>query len=725
MLVKNKIDVSMLDSSDVEKPVSSAAAKRNNYLRQSPNKKLLGISRLPVYIYCLSNPDKDNWWQRTLRNTGEAPVVYSVEDARKSVQQLQQMMRSKGCFGSWVEFDTLHLKNRRIAIRYHIHASYRHRIQSVSFAAQTPEVDSLVRATQQESLLHSGDYYDQEIIEAERSRLLTMLQNGGYYNANPQLIHFYVDTTFADSLLSIDVQIYNPQTEGRTEPLEKYRIATITIDSSAVRESVVRRALRFNTGDRFDASRISASYNTLLNLRTFSYIDILTKESPLSEPGNRLLDAHVRLKNSTQQKISLSLELSNASPITNRENSSTGGNFGLETVLNYQHKNLFGGAEALTVEANLLGELSKNTFNSDAAATFHDLFSTFETGLKTTLNLPVFLIPYRSRIKPSRTLPHTLFSVNGNYQYRPYFERFAFGGSFGYNWNPGMQSAHQFLPFELTYVNIKNIDWSYLSSFANVMDSRIAYQFSDHLILDMRYDYVYSSQRFGSRDNFTYLHASAEIAGNVLAAIAYTQSEKNEYGERLILDVPYSQYLRFGAEAKYYFYHGRRSTLVLRAITGVGLPYGNSTMMPYEKGFFGGGPTTLRAWQIRRLGPGSYMPLDEYDFDRVGDISLVANVEERFPLIGPFEGALFVDVGNVWTAHKTEAYPEGEFRLQTFAKQLAVGTGVALRVKISILTLRLDMALPAYDPSLATDRWRFRHWTFKNLVANFGIDYPF
>ena len=103
----------------------------------------------------------------------------------------------------------------------------------------------------------------------------------------------------------------------------------------------------------------------------------------------------------------------------------------------------------------------------------------------------------------------------------------------------------------------------------------------------------------------------------------------------------------------------------------------------------------------------------------------MANIEERFPLIGVFEGAFFVDIGNVWTTRSDVGYPDGEFRFNTFAKQLAVGAGVALRVKISILTIRFDFALPTYDPSLASDRWRFKHWTFRNLVTNFGIDYPF
>lgn len=721
MLVNNSVRVDRIDGHPVGKEINNAASKRNSYIRQSPTKKLLGFSLLLVRTYCLSDPNNDNWWNSMLRSAGDPPVVYSPEEAQRSVQQLTQMMRSKGCFGTQVDFDTLRFRNRRIAIRYNIHASHRHRIVSVDYSAQTPAVDALLRAKSQEALLLSGDYYDQEVIEAERTRLATMLQNNGYYTASPQLIHFYVDTTFSDSLLSIDVQIHNPVVDGNATPLEQYYIDSITVDSNAVRPSVVRRALRFNSGDMYSADRIAASYNTLLNLRTFNYIDIYTEESPNSAPGHPLLNTHVRMRNSLQQKISLSLELSNASPVAGSDQS---GNFGLATVLNYQHKNLFGGAEALTVETNLLSELPKNIFTNNASH-FKDIFSTFETGMKATLDLPIFLIPYHKRLKPARTLPHTLFSVSGSYQYRPYFERFSAGASFGYSWNPTPRNAHQLLPIEVTYVKIRDIDWSYLVSFANIMDSRIAYQFSDHFIMDLRYDYIYNSQLFGTRKNFSYLHLSVETAGNLLSALA-AGNTANDYGERMVLEVPYSQYLRFSAEGKRYLYHGRSSTLVLRGLVGVGLPYGNSTLMPYEKGFFGGGPTTLRAWQIRRLGPGAYSPLGEYDFDRVGDISIVANLEERFPLIGPLEGALFVDMGNVWTTHKTEAYPDGEFNFDRFARQLAVGTGLALRLKISILTLRFDFSIPAYDPTFeASQRWRFRHWKFSNIVTNFGIDYPF
>lgn len=727
MLIGNKVDVVMADGTNVGKEISSATSKKYSYIRQSPNKKILGVARIPVGIYTLSNPQKDNWWHRVLRSVGEAPVAYSPYEAEKSASQLQQLMKSKGCFDSRVYFDTLRLSRRRIQIQYTIEASRRYQIVSVTHSAQTPAVDSLLQANLKDCLVRSGDYYDQDAIVAERSRIVTLIRNNGYYDATEQLVHFYVDTTISDSLLTIDIEVQNPHVDTAVVPLERYRINRITVDSNAVGEGVVLRALRFMPGDRYNYTRVSSSYNTLLNLRTFNYVDISLTESAESRQGNRLLDAAVHLRNTTQQKISLSLELSNASPVgrSGSGNFITSGNLGIETVLNYQHKNIFGGAEALQVETNWLGEMPKNIFRNGSDGV-RDVFTAFEFGTKVSLDLPLFLAPYSNRIRLTRTLPHTLFSVGGNYQYRSYFERVVFNTSFGYSWSTRARSSHQLFPVELAYVRIKDIDWSYFSGLVSgVMGSRIAYQFSDHLIMDARYDFTYSTQRFGSRDNFSFLHASAELAGNIFSLLAHLNNRTNDYGEYLVWNVPYSQYLRFSTEGKYYYYHGGRNTLVMRAIVGIGIPYGNSVMLPYEKGFFGGGPTTLRAWQIRRLGPGSYHPAVSGDMDRVGDIMLVANVEERFPVVGPFEGAFFVDMGNVWTARATEAYPDGAFQWDDFYRELALGAGLGLRLKISILTLRLDFAVPAYDPTYTSSRWRLTKLGWDNVVTNFGIDYPF
>ena len=244
--------------------------------------------------------------------------------------------------------------------------------------------------------------------------------------------------------------------------------------------------------------------------------------------------------------------------------------------------------------------------------------------------------------------------------------------------------------------------------------------------MDARYDYSFSNQLYGSRNDFSFLHLSVESAGNLLHLLSnIAQGNSDSNSVRQIFGVPFAQYVRFNGEFSRYFYFGHKSTLVTRLLLGIGIPYGNSVSMPYEKSFFGGGPTSMRAWQLRHLGPGSYEGGDNM-LERVGDLQFVANIEDRFPIAGIFEGALFADIGNVWLLHPSDQYPGGEFKWESVLKELAVGIGVGLRVNISIATLRLDFAIPLFDPGYSPSlRWRLPHWRFSHVIANFGINYPF
>jgi hypothetical protein len=286
------------------------------------------------------------------------------------------------------------------------------------------------------------------------------------------------------------------------------------------------------------------------------------------------------------------------------------------------------------------------------------------------------------------------------------------------------RGSHQFLPFEITFVRLLDFVEGFDTYIEYLNDLRMKYQYSSHFILDARYDYNFSNQVYGSRLNFTSFHLSIESAGNLLSGFSSLWGNPTDsIGVKELFGVPYSQYVRGTGEITRYFYHGNSSTLVLRALAGIGIPYGNSTAMPYEKSFFGGGPTTMRAWQLRRLGPGSFS-VDNNRVERIGDLQLVLNLEERFRIVGIFEGAVFADMGNVWLFNPADDYPGGEFKLDRFLKDIAVGVGLGLRINVSIATLRLDFAIPVYDPGYSAP-WRPSHWDFDQIVTNFGINYPF
>lgn len=723
-----------LDNNPITPEIEEALENKKSYIIQSYNKRLLGIKRLRwnLMLYSLSNPQKENWINRTLRKLGEPPVIYDANAAQKSAKQLEQLLLSKGCFDSKVTFDTLYIRKKNIAIQYNIQASPRYVISDVSYTAESESIRPILRNALEISNIHTGDYYDQDILSAERDQVAQMLQNSGYFRANKELITFEIDTSYTPGEMSIVMNVRNPELikdfKPTTTELKKYRINNITIDSNNVKEHTIRQTITLQENTQYRAFTITESYNSLLNLRNFKYINIELSESEESSDSVPLVDAHIRLINNTKQNLTASIELSNASPLDINEQGSivNNGNLGLETKLEYQNRNLFGGAELLRIESALLIELPKLVLR-DGAEAFHEAFTAFESGLNVSLDMPNFLIPFSKHINWQRSRPHTILSIGGDYQYRTYFERILSNTSFGYSWIHNRRHKHQLIPVELTYVNFINIDLRFLQQLNATNDLRLKYQYSDHFIMDTRYDYTYTNQRFNTRQNFNHFHLSIESAGNILKLLAKsTNAPVDTSGIYQFVGVPFSQYAKFNIDTKKYFYHGEKSTFIARFMLGIGIPYGNSLSLPYEKSYFGGGPTTLRAWQLRRLGPGGFIQNSSDMLEHVGDISLTINFEERFPIAGPIEGALFTDIGNVWLAHASEEFPLGHFEWNRFYKEMGIGAGIGLRANISILTLRLDFAIPLYDPSyLESERWRLGKLRFNQFVTNIGIDYPF
>ncbi|MCR5445921.1 MAG: BamA/TamA family outer membrane protein [Bacteroidales bacterium] len=762
VLYKNKLDVTMVDSTEVSPEVKDALKNARNYYLQKPNSKVLGIDRLRMgmTIYGIANPKDHTFIGNYFRRLGQAPRIYDVDRANQTANQLQRLLQAKGCFGSTVSFDTLKMTRHNITVGYHVKATRRYMIDDVGYHTDNDAVRRLLIEWRPAAMIHAGDPYDQELIAAERSRLVANLREAGYYRANNDMITFEVDTNYSPGLLSIDVHvdgrnlqvyhinniyiypnstaglgnnnrngtafdtlIYNYPTPWRTADFQFVYSSPMTLSPRTI-----SRTMMLFPGMVYRPRFVTSTYNSLLNLRNFKYINIDFSESPSSNDTLPLVDAHVRLISSTQQKISLSLELTNASPLGSSDSNANfilGGNLGIETALEYQHKNLFGGAELLKVKLSGLFELPKNIFRGEGDG-FYDHFSAFEAGIDASLDMPILLLPFTSHLAWQRVKPHTLLSAGGSYQYRYYFERILANTSFGYSWSHSLRASHQLLPIELTFVRMLNLDNDFRQRLNSTSDLRLKYKYSSHFIMDARYDYLYTNQQYGTRHNFHSLHLSVESAGNALALAGNLLSAPTDSnGIVEILGVPFSQYVRLGGEWTHYTYLGSRSTFVTRLLIGAGLPYGNSMSMPYEKSFFGGGPTTMRAWQLRRLGPGSYSANGDL-LERVGDLQLVLNLEGRFPIVSILEGALFTDIGNVWLLNPSDQYTGGEIKWNSLPSELAVGIGLGLRVNVSIATLRVDFAVPLYDPGYSPDqRWRPRQWHINQVVTNFGINYPF
>lgn len=751
VLKRNQYDISCTDTTANVECISDALTNINNYAYQHPNKKIV-FFRLPLLVYSLSNPDNNNWLNRFLRDNGESPIVWDEISSMQTINQIKGLLDANGCFNSNVTYHLDTLRNKQVKVVYDIKATPRYTIDEVVFNAETDSVRSLLRKHKDQSLLKIGDYYNQENLSKERDRVALLLQNEGYFLANKELITFVVDTTYSvNNQLGIELMVHNP---SEYKELETYRIGNViiypnTIESEHYDTSIYMQLIRNREypytfihngkmslspkilsqsmflfpGFPYRPRHITNTYNTLLNLHNLKYIDI--QFTPRADEN--IVDAHIRLLNANRRKVGISLELTNASPLQEQQSGNfiTNGNLGIETVLNYQNRNLFGGAEILNADASLLVELPK-LFYKKGQSDFYNIFSAFEAGLNFNLDIPQFLLPFTSNIGWQRARPHTIIGLSGSYQYRSYFERDLVNISYGYSWRQDRQVQHQLFPIELSYVKFFNIDEDFLNRLNVANPLMIQYQYSNHFVLNARYNYTYNNQQYGTRQNFNYINASLESAGNLLYGFCLlTNNKPNEQGQKTLFDVPFSQYLRLNLETKRYFYHGKKNTFVTRLLAGIGLPYANSIVMPYEKSFFGGSPTTIRAWQLRKLGPGGYVnQADKYD--RIGDMQLVVNLEERFPIISIVEGALFTDIGNVWLLNPSEVYPDGEFKWNRFYKELGVGVGFGIRLNISLITIRLDFAIPLYDPGFEQDqRWRLPNWKLNQIVTNLGINYPF
>ena len=242
----------------------------------------------------------------------------------------------------------------------------------------------------------------------------------------------------------------------------------------------------------------------------------------------------------------------------------------------------------------------------------------------------------------------------------------------------------------------------------------------------MIYNVIYNEIGKKDRPNPFYLNAKVELAGN---AFALFKSNPREVGvisgeTKKIFDIPYSQFVKFDVDVRKYFtFFNDKHTLALRQFIGVGIPYGNSSTMPFVRSYFNGGSNDIRAWRVfGGLGPADSQ-LDEKIRSYIMDnVKLTTNIEYRMPFTPMFEGAAFIDAGNIWSL-KDSGFGD-EFKFNKFLSQMGVGTGIGLRINVAYITLRLDAAYKVYDPNQPVgDRWVLGN-TWKP-VLNFAFGYPF
>ncbi len=416
------------------------------------------------------------------------------------------------------------------------------------------------------------------------------------------------------------------------------------------------------------------------------------------------------------------------------EGTNSSGDLGIRGGIIFSNRNIFKKAEIFSLR--VIGGFEAQSINTSYEGTnqVNSVFNTFETGISGNFYFPRFLFAGKLSRFNQRYNPTTNINFGFNYQVRPDYARNITNLDLSYSWNLNPQMKNILTPININYVNIFPTD-SFQKEIDDQPNPRLREQYSDHLIAGLSYSFIFNNQNLKALQHFNYFRTNIETSGNLLYAAnkllgsnthsdsigpgVYSQEYYNVGGVR------YAQYIRWNFDFRHYdYFMDKNHALVFRILLGFAVPYGNSSEVPYEKGYFAGGANDMRGWQFRTLGPGGFY--GENDYERVGDIQIEGNAEYRFTIYKVLKGAFFVDVGNIWTLQQSSTYPGAQFKWDTWYQQLAVDAGFGLRLDFSFFIFRVDMAVPLVDPAywITGDQIRIPvEW--HRTVYNFGIGYPF
>jgi outer membrane protein assembly factor BamA len=721
--------------------------------RPKPNSKTVFFrAKLYYYFRHEKKPTRLNTWLN--KHFGEPPAYYTVEEADAVTKNMIRYLNNTGFFYSEVSH-TVSYRKKTAKVHFHIKPAKPYRIKSIKYDIPDTTIRRLVFKNIDKSLIKSGDIYNAYTFDDERDRLAEQLRNQGYYFFNRNYIQFVIDSNFNDKKMQVTVLLNNikkpdPLSPGdfNQENHKRYTVNKIFVnpeyipgaltsfdtiihqidfwqdtntynyyflygDKLNIQPNAFNAALKIKPGKFYSANSVQQTYRKLFNYQIIRSANINFDTLGTGEAGTsdkHYLNAHVMLQDNKLNLFSAELEGTNAS-----------GDLGIRGNLVFMNRNIFRRAEVLRIR--LKGGTEAQTVSSSESG--NSLFNTYEAGIDGTFFFPRFLFPFRLDKFNQRYIPNTNINFGYNYQLRSNYSRNITNIDLGYSWNSSKVVSHILTPINLNYVRVMPSP-EFDSILNNETNRRLREQYSDHMIAGLNYSFIFNNQSMVSLKHFNYLRINIETSGN-LATWLYELSgtPRNDSGFYSLIGVRYSQYIRTSIDFRHYYYFFEKSNaLVFRFLAGAGIPYGNSDELPYEKGFYAGGANDMRGWQFRSLGPGSYSGTSTYE--RIGDIQLEGNIEYRFPVYSFFKGALFADVGNIWTYNTSTTFPGGQFKINEFYKQLALDAGVGFRFDFQFFIFRIDAAAPLRNPAYPTgETWRFRYLQVKDFVFSFGIGYPF
>lgn len=728
------------DTKDVQTPLLYT------YIRQNPNAKWFNLVKVPMGIYCLSGQDSTKAFNRFLRKLGDAPVIYDPVITRKSQQEMEKAVRNMGYMRGKVYLDTVTHKNK-IRLKYRIEAGKPYTIRHIAYHIDDMLINDFIEKDSVNSHLRKDMPFDVVALDNERYRITKLLQNNGYYKFNKDFIVYQADTVKNTFLVDLTMKLLPYQRRKEDVPArhKQYTVrnvnflaednASLTDKNYTGYDSLHHKGLRIyfkdktflrpNTlanfnyiqpGGLYSDQDVQSTFTAMGRLRALKYTNIRFDE--VLEGDSTQLDANVLLTKGKNQSLSFEIEGTNSA-----------GDLGAAASLTFQHRNLFKGSETFTMKVRGAYEAITGLQEGYESDDYK------EYGVEASLNFPEFKFPFLSSEFKRKIRATSEVGMKFNSQIRPEFIRTLASASWSYRWVDRRRSQHR---FDLLDVNYVYVPWK-SDNFQNYLDnlsdrnSILTKSYEDQLIVSMGYSYTYNSAnnrlRTSSGRNSYSIRVNVEEAGNMLyvASKAINQTPKADKGY-VIANIPFAQYVKGDFDFAQNWHIDNRNSLVFHIGLGVAYPYGNSKVLPFEKRYFSGGPNSVRGWSVRSLGPGSYKGTEgkmNY-ISHTGDIKLDLNIEYRTHLFWKFNGAAFIDAGNIWNIGDYEG-EEGAFRFNRFYKQLAVAYGLGIRFDLDYLIIRFDGGMKAVNPIYTgKDKLPLLKPNFeRDFAFHFAVGYPF
>ncbi len=746
----NNVSIDIINPDEKTKTVSSSELR--NYLRQIPNHKVLGFLKLQLATYNLSGSDSTKWYNRWFRNLGQAPVIYDDQLTKVSTNQLKLAMSNRGYLDATVSVDTItRPKKKKIDIKYTINTGFPHKVSSVTYDIADTSIRKIILRDSSLFAMKPGELLNRDNLDANRSIITQRLRDNGYYSFSKDHISYIADTIAGSKNVDLSMTINPPKIKRDTSIIigehEPYLIRNVYFItnyhpmsggelSNEISDTVIYKGINIIYGkDRYlspkaleekcfitplkpyNSRTIDRTYEALSRFEILKYINIEMKPVG-SIMGQQWLDAYILLSRGKSQSITLEAEGTNSE-----------GDLGFGIGATYKHRNLAKGSQVLTTKFRMAYE----SLSGDLEGLINDRYTEFagEIGVK----FPKFMSPIFSKDFKQRMNASTEFAVSFNYQERPEYTRIIAGGAWKYIWaNRRNTERNTFDLIDINYVYLPNSTLNFIDDIKNPI---LRYSYEDHFIMKMGYSYYRTNKRTPStstlqrnlfQSSVYTLRASAEVAGNLLYALSSLSGQKRDNGVYEIFGIQYSQYFKSEIDYAYVFNFNPRHSFAFHVGAGIGVPYANSKVLPFEKRFYAGGANGVRGWGVRTLGPGSYDSRNSMDnfINQCGDIRLDLNLEYRAKLFWVIEGGLFIDAGNIWTIHSYENQPGGVFMFDSFYKEIALAYGAGIRLDFDYFLLRFDLGMKAYNPAKNQERWPLIHPNWKRDASfHFSVGYPF